>query len=137
MPWSPGASGWGTPDNVYSLGAFELAPDEALVVAGRSPRCTYWGVQLWNRYMQSLDYRHHRVSLNGVQAALETDGSFRVVIAERDPGIANWLQTAGYREGLFFCRWLQAEEMPNPLSTEVVRISDLSQRSGLTPKRST
>ena len=121
-PWSPGALGWGTPDNIYSLGAFRLAPDEALVVEGRSPRCTYWGVQLWNRYMQSLDYRHHRVSINGTQARLEPDGSFRIVIAHRDPGSPNWLDTAGHEEGLFFCRWLQADELPAPLATRVVKL---------------
>jgi hypothetical protein len=124
-PWSPAAPGWGTPDNIYSLGAFALDPDEALIVEGRPPRCTYWGVQLWNRYMQSLDYRYHRVSINGTQAEFEPDGSFRVAIAGRDPGFTNWLDTAGHREGLFFCRWLQAEELPQPLATRVVKLEEL------------
>jgi Protein of unknown function (DUF1214) len=122
-PWSPAAPGWGTPDNIYSLGAFALRPDEVLIVEGRSPRCTYWGVQLWNRYMQSLDYRYHRVSINGAEAVLERDGSFRIAIAARDPGIANWLDTVGHAEGLFFCRWLQADEMPTPLTTRVEKLS--------------
>ncbi len=110
--WSPHVPGWGTPDNVYALGVFRLEPEQAIVIEGRSPTCTYWGVQLWNRYMQSLDYRYHRVSINGAQAVLEPDGSFRVVIAHRDPGVPNWLDTAGHREGVFFCRWLQADELP-------------------------
>jgi len=122
MPWSPHVPGWGTPDNIYALGQFRLEPDEALIIEGRSPRCTYWGVQLWNRYMQSLDYRYYRVSINGAQAVLEADGSFRIVIAPRDPGIPNWLETAGHREGLFFCRWLQADEMPAQPSCRVVPI---------------
>jgi uncharacterized protein DUF1214 len=126
MPWSPTVRGWGTPDNIYALGAFELDRDQALVITGRSPRCTYWGVQLWNRYMQSLDYRYYRVSINGTQAVLGRDGSWRVVIAHRDPGVANWLGTAGHRQGLFFCRWLQAEELPEQPECQVVRVSDLS-----------
>jgi hypothetical protein len=126
MPWSPHVPGWGTPDNIYALGEFRLAPDEALVIEGRSPRCTYWGVQLWNRYMQSLDYRHHRVSINGTQAVLERDGSFRVVVAHRDPGVPNWLEPAGHPEGLVFCRWLQAEELPAQPASRVVSVGDLA-----------
>jgi len=118
MPWSPHVPGWGTPDNVYSLGLFRLEPDEALVIEGRSPRCVYFGAQLWNRYMQSLDYRYHRVSLNHAEIAFEPDGSFRLVVAHHDPGVANWLDTAGHREGVVFCRWLQTDELPaQPTST--------------------
>jgi hypothetical protein len=122
MPWSPYVRGWGTPDNIYALGAFALEPDQALVIEGRSPPCTYWGVQLWNRYMQSLDYRYHRASLNREQAVLEPDGTFRVVVAHRDPGVPNWLDTAGHREGLVFCRWLQAETLPEQPASRVVRL---------------
>ena len=125
MPWSPTVRGWGTPDNIYALGAFELAPDQALLIEGRSPRCTYWGVQLWNRYMQSLDYRYHRVSLNHAQAVLEADGAWRVVIAHRHPGVPNWLDTAGHREGLFFCRWLQAEGFPEQPTCTVVPLEQV------------
>lgn len=125
MPWSPHVPGWGTPDNIYALGAFELGPDDALVIEGRSPRCTYWGVQLWNRYMQSLDYRYHRVSINGGQATLEPDGSFRVVVAHRDPGVPNWLEPAGHTGGLVFCRWLQAESPPEQPSSRVVRVDQI------------
>jgi hypothetical protein len=122
MPWNPAMPGWGTPDNVYSLGLFRLEPDEALVIEGRSPRCTYWGAQVWNRYMQSLDYRYHRVSLNHAQVQLETDGSFRLVVAHRDPGLPNWIETAGHREGLVFCRWLQSDEMPEQPASRVIRL---------------
>jgi hypothetical protein len=125
MPWSPHVPGWGTPDNIYALGEFRLATDEALVIEGRSPRCTYWGVQLWNRYMQSLDYRYHRVSINGTQAVLEPDGSFRVVVAHRDPGVPNWIEPAGHPEGLVFCRWLQAESLPEQPSSRVVPVGTL------------
>jgi hypothetical protein len=82
-------------------------------------------VQVWNRYMQSLDHRHHHVSINGEQAVLEPDGSFRVVVAHRDPGVPNWVETAGHRAGLVFCRWLQADELPEPPTSTVVRIADI------------
>ena len=122
MPWNPAMPGWGTPDNVYALGLFRLEVDEALVIEGRSPPCTYWGAQVWNRYMQSLDYRYHRVALNHAQVALEADGSFRLVVAHRDPGMPNWISTAGHREGIVFCRWLQVETMPEPVSSKVIAL---------------
>jgi hypothetical protein len=122
MPWNPNVPGWGTPDNVYSLGLFRLEPDEALVIEGRSPRCVYFGAQLWNRYMQSLDYRYHRVSLNASEIAFEPDGSFRLVVAPRDPGMPNWLDTAGHREGVVFCRWLQADALPDHPSSRVIKL---------------
>ncbi len=122
MPWSPHVPGWGTPDNVYSLGLFRLDPDEALIIEGSSPRCIYFGAQLWNRYMQSLDYRYHRVSLNAAEIAFEPDGSFRLVVAPRDPGMPNWLDTAGHREGIVFCRWLQADELPPQPTARVIRL---------------
>ena len=125
MPWNPHQPGWGTPDNVYSLGLFRLEPDEALVITGRSPQCTYWGAQVWNRYMQSLDYRYHRVSINREQVVHEPDGSFRIVLAHRDPGVPNWIETAGHREGIVFCRWLQAEQLPEQPASAVVKLSEL------------
>jgi len=128
MAWNPHQPGWGTPDNVYSLGLFRLEPDEALVVEGRSPRCTYWGAQVWNRFMQSLDYRYHRVSLNHAQTRLEADGSFRLVIAHRDPGMPNWISTAGHREGVVFCRWLQAESLPDQPASRVIRLEKTQHR---------
>jgi hypothetical protein len=125
MPWNPQQPGWGTPDNIYSLGLFRLEPDEALVITGRSPQCTYWGAQVWNRYMQSLDYRYHRVSINRDEIVCEADGSFRVVLAHRNPGVPNWIETAGHREGIVFCRWLQAEAPPEQPTSTVVRLVDL------------
>jgi len=123
MPWNPNVPGWGTPDNVYSLGLFRLEPDEALVIEGRSPQCVYFGAQLWNRYMQSLDYRYHRVSLNHAEIVFEADGSFRLVVAQRDPGMPNWLDTAGHREGVVFCRWLQSDPLPEQPTSRVVTLA--------------
>jgi hypothetical protein len=72
--------------------------------------------------MQSLDYRYHRVSLNHAQATLEPDGSFRLVVAHRDPGMPNWISTAGHRDGVVFCRWLQAEALPDQPVSRVIRL---------------
>lgn len=117
--------GWGTPDNVYALGMFRLADDEVLVIEGTSPDCAYWGVQTWNNYMQSFDYRHHQVSRNQRQLALEADGSWRIYLGPTDPGKGNWVGTAGHHEGMMFCRWLLAKEMPTKPATRVVKVRDV------------
>ena len=60
------------------------------------------------------------------QAVLERDGTLRVVITHRDPGVPNWLNTAGHREGLFFCRWLQANELAAQPTSKVVPLATLA-----------
>src|SRR5262249_13951846 len=75
-----------------------------------------------------------RVSLNQAQATLGADGSFRVVLAHRDPGVPNWISTAGRREGLVFCRWLQADELPPQPTSEVMTLDSL-RRGGRLPAR--
>ncbi len=72
--------------------------------------------------MQSLDYRYHRVSLNASEIAFEPDGSFTLVVSHRDPGMPNWLDTAGHREGVVFCRWLQADAPPEQPVSRVIRL---------------
>ncbi len=103
---------WGTPDNIYSIGTFSLVPGEALLVRGSSPPCAYWGIQTWNSYMQSYDYRYHRVSINCATAKLDADGSFEVIVSPEDPGRPNWVGTGGHRSGILFCRWLLAKSQP-------------------------
>jgi len=119
---------WGTPDNVYCRASFDLAPDEALVVRGHVVPAAYWGVQLWNRFMQSLDYRYHRASLNTRTAVLGPDGSFEIVIAALDPGVANWIDTSGHRLGEVFVRWLCPEGEPTRPDAEVVPVASLAGR---------
>jgi len=121
--FEPDGMGWGTPDNIYAMGSFQLEDDEVMVIEGRSPRCCYWGVQTWNHYLQSFDARYHQVSRNSKQITLNADGSWTIYVSKRDPGLGNWVGTAGHGEGLVFCRWLLAEAMP---AKPVCRIADFS-----------
>jgi hypothetical protein len=113
-----------SPDISYDPGYFRLADDEALIVAFQPPRAHYWGIQIGNRWYESMDYRYHLASLNSGQAAGDTDGHVRVVIAHRDPGVWNWLDTAGHREGHLVTRWVLATDPPVP-DCKVVKFDDL------------
>lgn len=117
--------GWAAPDVVYAMGRYDLADDEALVLEGRSPACAFWNLCLWNPYLQTYDYRHHRVTLNGGQAQSEPDGSWRIVVAARDPGQPNWLTTAGHPRGVLWFRWFLADEVPPQPSARVVKTETL------------
>jgi hypothetical protein len=117
--------GLGAVDNAYSAGRFVLQPDEALIIEGRLPKCIFANVVLWNRYLQSFDYRHRRISLNRKQIELGADGSYRIVVAHKDPGVPNWLSTEGRPNGTIYWRFLLPEgEIPTP-KTSVVAFADI------------
>lgn len=105
---------------------FELGEDEALVVEVVPPECDYWMIALHNHWMETLDYVNHQSTLNCHSATLEADGSARFVVAHRDPGVANWLDTAGHRHGTVGVRWVGPDVVDVLPSTRVVALSDLA-----------
>ncbi|WP_419851157.1 DUF1214 domain-containing protein [Candidatus Poriferisocius sp.] len=119
------AIGYAAADNAYRSTRYELGPDEALEIRGRFPNCRFANVVLNNRFIQTPPYRQRRVSLNRRQTVLEPDGSFRMILAHRDPGVPNWLDTAGAPTGTVFWRYLLPDEQPTQLETQVLSVDDL------------
>jgi hypothetical protein len=115
----------GAADITYALGHWDLGPDEALVMTGTLPAGVFANVMLWNRHMQTLDYRNRQSSLNMSQVVLEADGTYRIVIAHHDPGVPNWLDCEGHRSGTIFWRFLLPEEAPARTECRVVPVADL------------
>ena len=112
-------------ENVSVWGSWQLDPDQALVVEVTPPDALYWSVSLGNHWWETIDYANHQSSLNGHQAVLDPNGVFRAVVAHHDPGVANWLDTAGHGQGAMIFRWLRAAGAPVP-ATRVVAFSDLA-----------
>lgn len=112
----------GDPTIFYLHGYWKLEPGEALVIDTPIPDCTFWNFQCDNIWMESLDYRHHRVHVNKHSARPNPDGSVTIVLAERDPGYGNWIDTAGHDQGTMLLRWTGASEHPVP-RTKVVKIN--------------
>lgn len=111
------ATGGGQATNVYSGGVYELAPDEALLIESSVPvPPQYSGFHLSNLWGESLDFANHQSSLNHFQGELDADGVRRYVIAHRDPGIPNWVDTTGLPEGFLTFRWAYSE-LPDRLPT--------------------
>lgn len=110
-------------DNVYSMAPFVLGPDKALLIRGRFPKCRFSNVVLFNRFLQTFNYEERSVSLNRAQTVLEEDGSFEMIVAHKDPGRPNWLDTEGRPYGIMFWRFQLPEGDITPLETEVISLS--------------
>lgn len=114
----------GDPEICYLHGYWTLRPGEAWVIETDVPDCPYWNFQLDNWWMESLDNRR-RTTVNKHTARLGPDGRLRIVVAERDPGVGNWIDTCGHDQGTALLRWLGADEHPIP-DCRVVPLASLS-----------
>ena len=85
---------------------------------------------LTNDLYETTDWYNHHSSLNDAQATPDADGVLRVVVAGRDPGVPNWLDTAGNPTGVIQGRWFQCDTQPVP-SIRKVALADL--RKSLPP----
>lgn len=103
-PSDPGALG-GVPGRFMVAGNFDLAPDEALIVRAWPMSGNYQGIQLADPWFSSLEYANRQTSLTGDQSLRSADGSYYYVISPRDPGVPNWLDTAGRQRGAILMRF--------------------------------
>ncbi|MGE2836208.1 DUF1214 domain-containing protein [Mycobacterium sp. SMC-4] len=120
------AYGWSAADAAYAMGSYALQPDQALVVEGTSPECVFWNLCLWNPFLHTYDYTYERVTINGAQVTYEPDGSWRIVISDRDPGHPNWVSTAGRTTGLIWLRWFLPDQTPARPRCTVVALDEVS-----------
>jgi hypothetical protein len=118
----------GDPNIFYYHSYWSLQEDEALLIeVERVPECRFWNLQINNYWMESLDYRYHRICINKHGAQLNGDGGVTLVLSHADPGLPNWLQTAGHRNGTLCLRWVEAKEWVHP-ATRVVKLAELKER---------
>ncbi|MAG31552.1 MAG: hypothetical protein CL908_11760 [Deltaproteobacteria bacterium] len=103
-PWDPSGEG-GVKGRWMSLGDFELAADEALILTTWPAPGNYQGIQLTDVWTSSLEYANRQTSLTADQARLDGDGAYRFVIAHHDPAVQNWLDTTGLRRGFILLRY--------------------------------
>jgi hypothetical protein len=101
-------------ENKPVIGRWELGLDEALILEVEPPEGVYWSYSLGNPWWETIHYGRHQSSLNAHQAAVDSDGLVRVVLCARDPGVANWLDTAGYSNGAMILRCVRTKTAPTP-----------------------
>lgn len=104
----------------YSHAGLALGPDEALVVDIDHAGAPLWDIQLYNRpWYEALDFANRLACLNH---AMVEPGP--IVIAGRDPGGLNWLDTEGRSQVLCTIRWWRAPADPT-VQARVVPLAEL------------
>jgi hypothetical protein len=134
------ATGGGLQGQFYYEGVYELADDEALIVEAKAPsQCRYRSLILTNELYETTDWYNNHSSLNDAQAPLDKDGVLRIVVSAKDPGVPNWLDTAGYPTGVIQGRWTQCNAQPIPSVKKVksvdVRANLPAETGRVTPKQ--
>ncbi len=123
---APGGAAGGVQAITYAHAGVALAPDEALVVDIDADAAPLWDVQLYNRpWYEALDFAYRSTSTNHRMAERHADGTVRVVIAARDTGATNWLDTEGRDAVLATVRWWNAPAPPS-VRAEVMPVSQIS-----------
>ncbi len=126
----------GDPVIYYHNSYWRLDAEEALLIDFTPPaQCRAWNFQLSNYWMESLDYRYHRVCINNSSARENRDGSIRLVVAHSDPGsdYPNWISTADHEVGAMLLRYVGASDHP-PVATRVVNVNELQQLAKVDPR---
>jgi len=115
---APAAPAPGGADNIlYGSCFFELRADEALVIECEPPDATYFGFAIHTLgWLESGDFADRQTSLSGHQVHVDLDGLMRIVVAQRDPGVPNWLDVEGRPRGLLVYRFVWARNNPVPRS---------------------
>ncbi|MFV8817032.1 DUF1214 domain-containing protein [Haliea sp. E17] len=112
--------GMGIQNQDYWTAVFDLQEGEALLLESDLPeQRRYWNVQLNDPYFNAVEFVYRQTSLNGHTASVDPDGRFRAVIAIEDPGVANWLDPGGFRQGTVFGRWMECDAAPVPTLTRI------------------
>ena len=97
----------------------------AAATPGTTWQPTYWSIQNYVlHWLQPLDIIDRVTSLNESQAHVDDDGLVRFVLAHRDPGIQNWLDTSGRPQGLCSGRWVRPAGPP-AVSAKLVDVADV------------
>jgi hypothetical protein len=129
--WEPRLTPGGLTSQFSSAGHYELDDNQALIVTVPASDAPYQGMQLGSMWYVSLDYINHQTSLTTSQARVDPDGKIRFVVAERNPGLVNWLECTGHRKGYLQIRWqrlsreLTVQDGPG---VELVSFNELPER---------
>lgn len=115
----------GSPGIDYCLGYWQLAPDEALVVEVAPSPDDHWSFQLMNYWQENLNLPWSGSHLNAATARAGEDGSVSLVVAGPNPGLANWIDTAGHAHGVMLFRWFGAAVDQPPPATRVVKLAEI------------
>lgn len=94
-------------NQIYVMGHFDLADDEALLIEIGLGGAGYFLAPITNIWGTTNDIVDRTSSLNLTQSVRDADGRLRYIVSRRDPGIHNWLDPCDMPEGLLTLRWAE------------------------------
>ena len=98
---------------IYGPAVFELEDGEALIIETALPKVRpYWNLQIDDPYFNAVEYVYRFGSINSATAKISSDGKLRAVVALEDPGVPNWLDPAGFKQGTIYGRWYDCDSNP-------------------------
>ena len=123
--FEPSRYGGALSRQIYIPAVFEFEEDEALILESDLPKVRgYWNFQLNDPYFNAIEYVYRLSSTNGHFAQVASDGRFYAVVSLRDPGVPNWLDTAGFKQGTIYGRWYDCDSHPLP-TLKRVKLADI------------
>ncbi|HET8612037.1 MAG TPA: hypothetical protein VFL92_04655 [Sphingomonas sp.] len=96
-------------NQIYVMGHFRLAPEEALVIDVGLGGAGYFLAPITNWWGTTNDIVDRTGSLNLNQSRRNADGTLTYVVSQCDPGVHNWLDPCDMPEGLLTLRWAEFE----------------------------
>jgi hypothetical protein len=140
-PPYPRSGGWG----YLSTLRFHLGDDEAIVLKTDDGAAEYAALQVTDVWTIAPDPQKTVASYTSQQSRPDADGTHTYVISTRDPGTANWVDTAGIHQGWIILRW---QGLPRTRTSgdglfrdfRIVKINDLASilpadARGVTPEQ--
>ena len=118
-------------NQLYIMGHFALADDEALVIEIGLGGAGYFLAPITNIWGTTNEIVHRTSSLNLTQSARDADGGLTYVVSRQDPGVWNWLDPCDLPEGLLTLRWAEFDGgRPGAdfgATSRVVKLAELAQ----------
>lgn len=113
-----------------SIGNFQLADDQALVVTIDPGSADYFTVPVYSDWTTTTDFWNQQTSLNNEQARRNPDGTYTVVISPTDTGVYNWISTGGLNQGIIAARFQRIDpdssNTPRIIGQQVVPVSEVA-----------
>jgi hypothetical protein len=115
----------GSPSTFYTWGVFDILDDEALIIEYPVPQAAFWSLQIQDVWTKPINYLDHQSDINQRHAVIDSDAKFRAVICHKDPGVTNWLDTDGHKEGTIVGRAYLAQTKPATPIVKLIKVQDI------------
>ena len=106
-----------SPGNLYLIGTYAVAEDEALIVEVEPLDVRFWNLAIESPWHESVDYAKRKGSRTHDDVTTDPDGMVRFMVAHARTDHPNYLETAGHSRGFMTFRWVGERDTEAPLPT--------------------